>query len=384
MIVGIAPSQILLALSLAALLLSGAKLRLPPIKLPLALFLLGTLISIAFSLDPKAGLPQIIKIYVFCQLLVAFSLLRSLRMIGWLFLTWAGLGCLSAIRGFFQFANKLHDAHALGRDFYTYYVSSRITGFMSHWYYFSVEEMFVLLMLGAYLFFAPKAGKEIWLWISFAAVISLGLLLAYTRGVWIATAIACAYLIWFYRPRLLLLAPILAAIIFFLAPPDLHERIRSILRPDPTIDSNAFRVVTSRTGIEMIKAHPFLGLGPEMPRILFNQYVPADIPRPLPEGSYIHLHNIYLHYAAERGIPTLLAFLWLMGRILYDFANGLRRLPPGRGYRRFLLHGGIAVVLATLLEGFVDVNFSISVDLAMILVVISCGYVALEKDAVDT
>ena len=40
--VGIAPSQILLGMSLAALLLSGEKLRLPPIKLPLALFLLGT------------------------------------------------------------------------------------------------------------------------------------------------------------------------------------------------------------------------------------------------------------------------------------------------------------------------------------------------------
>src|SRR6266513_2516948 len=55
--IGIAPSQILLALAFAALLASGEKLRLPRIKLPLALFLLGTLISLAFSGDIAAGLP---------------------------------------------------------------------------------------------------------------------------------------------------------------------------------------------------------------------------------------------------------------------------------------------------------------------------------------
>src|SRR5438552_14608212 len=88
---GIAFSQILLALAFAALLASGEKLRLPRIKLPLALFLLGTLISLAFSDDPQAGLPQIRKFYVFLELLVVFSLLRGFRMIRWLFLTWAGI-----------------------------------------------------------------------------------------------------------------------------------------------------------------------------------------------------------------------------------------------------------------------------------------------------
>jgi len=42
-------SQTLLALAVVALLLSGEKLRLPPIKLPLGLFMLGTLISWLFS-----------------------------------------------------------------------------------------------------------------------------------------------------------------------------------------------------------------------------------------------------------------------------------------------------------------------------------------------
>ena len=78
---GIAPSQILLALSFAALLACGEKLRLPRIWLPLALFLLGTVISLLLSDDPAAGLPQIRKFYVFLELLVVFSLLRNLAMV---------------------------------------------------------------------------------------------------------------------------------------------------------------------------------------------------------------------------------------------------------------------------------------------------------------
>ena len=158
--VGIAPSQILLALSFAALLASGEPLRLPRIKLPLALFLLGTVVSLALSDNPAAGLPQIRKFYVFLELLVVFSLLRSLAMVRLLFLTWAGIGALTAVRGCVQFAGKVQEAHRLGRNFYEFYVGERITGFTSHWNTYSAEEMFALIMLAAFLFFAPAARRR--------------------------------------------------------------------------------------------------------------------------------------------------------------------------------------------------------------------------------
>jgi len=53
--------------------------------------MLGTLIALAFSADPVAGLPQIRKFYVFLELLVVFSTLRSGKVVRWLFLSWAGL-----------------------------------------------------------------------------------------------------------------------------------------------------------------------------------------------------------------------------------------------------------------------------------------------------
>lgn len=378
-LVGIAPSQILLALALAALMLSGEKLRLPPIKLPLALFLALTVVAVIFSDNPAAGLPQIRKIYVFFQLLVVFSLLRDLKFIRWLVLTWAGLASISAIRSFVQFAAKVQQAHAAGRDFYSFYVGERVTGFMSHWATFSSQEMFVLIMLGSFLFFSPEAARRTWLWLLCGALMLVGLVLGEMRGVWIATFAAGLYIIWFWRRWLVLLLPVAIALGFFVAPHAIRERFTSILRPS-RLDSNAFRVVTWRTGLRMIGAHPLLGIGPEMPRIEFDRWVPADIPRPLPEGSYIHLHNLYLHYAAERGIPALLVFLWLMGKILWDFWRGVQALPPGRQERRFLLHGANAAVIGILADGFANVNLGDSEILTMFLVIVAAGYLALEKD----
>jgi putative inorganic carbon (HCO3(-)) transporter len=382
-LLSIAISQILLALAVAALLISGEKLRLPPIKLPLLLFLLGTVISLAFSADPAAGLPQIRKFFVFLELLVVFSTLRDTVLIRRLMLSWAAIGGLIAVRGLVQFAGKVREAHELGRNFYDYYApAERLTGFMSHWMTFSGQEMFALLMLASFLFFAPAAIQRRWVWLLSAALMSLALLLGFTRSIWLATAVAGVYLCWFFRRWLVPLAPVALALLFFLSPAAVRERITSLTRPKQGVDSNEFRVVTWRTGVRMIEQHPLLGLGPEGVKLHFAEYVPADIPRPLPSGWYGHLHNIYLHYAAERGIPTMLVLMWLLLEILFDFWRGLGALPPGRSNRRFLLHGGIAVVLATMVAGFFELNLGDSEVLTMFLVVVACGYLALEKDVV--
>jgi O-antigen ligase len=121
-----------------------------------------------------------------------------------------------------------------------------------------------------------------------------------------------------------------------------------------------------------------LGLGPDVVKLHFRDSVPADIPRPLPDGFYGHLHNIYLQYAADRGIPTMLMMLWVLVQSLVDFTRGLHKLPRGPANRRFLLCGAVAVILATMVEGVVEYNLGDSEVLTMFLVVLACGYLALE------
>jgi putative inorganic carbon (HCO3(-)) transporter len=370
---GIAPSQILLALAIVALLLSGETLSLPPIKLPLALFILGTLIAFALAPHPAEGLPQIRKLYVFLELVVVYSCLRDTRTLRWLILTFAACGSIAALLGVVQFVEKIRQAHQVHQDVYSYYVGERITGFMNHWNFFAAQEMFALAMLAAFLLFGPWVSKRIAVWIVCAGLLGLGIVLAETRAVWIGSAVAGVYLIWFWRKWLVLAIPVLVLAAFFVSPPVIKDRLTSMLH-GKQVDSNAFRIVTWRTGLRMIEAHPLLGLGPEGPNHHFSEWVPADVPRPLPEGWYGHLHNIYLQYSAERGIPTMLILMWLLGRMLYDFWRALQNLPPGRSDQRYLLQGGIAVILATLAEGFFEYNLGTSVVLTMFLVIVAAAY----------
>ena len=370
---GIAPSQILLALAMSALLLSGERLALPPIKLPLALFIAGTVLAFALAPHPVDGLPQIRKLYVFLELVVVYSCLRDPRVIRWLFLTFAALGSVAAIRGVLQFLDKIRQAHRFHQDLYTYYVGERITGFMNHWNFFAAQEMFALTMLAAFLFFGPWKRKRAWVWIVCMGFLGVGILLAETRAVWIGTAVAGVYLIWFWKKWLILILPIAVFAAYLVSPSVIKERIGSMLH-GKRVDSNAFHVVTWRTGLRMIEAHPIFGIGPEGPNHHFSEYVPPDVPRPLPDGWYGHLHNMYLEYAAERGIPTMLILMWLLAKMIYDFWRALRTLPPGRSDLRYLLHGGIAVILATLAEGFFEYNLGTSVVLTMFLVVVGCVY----------
>jgi O-antigen ligase len=212
-----------------------------------------------------------------------------------------------------------------------------------------------------------------------AGLIAMAVLLGETRAIWIGAAVGGLYLVWFWRRWMTLLVPAAILVAFVVSPPAIRERFTSIFRPQQ-VDSNQFRMITWRTGLRMIEAHPWLGLGPEGPKYHFQEWVPPDVPRPLPAGWYGHLHNIYLQYAAERGIPTMLIMMWMLFQILFDFWKGLRALPPGHGDRRFLLHGGIAIVLATMAEGFFEYNLGDSEVLTMFLVVVACGYLALEKD----
>jgi putative inorganic carbon (hco3(-)) transporter len=375
-VLSIAASQILLGAAFIALLLSGEPLRLPRIKLPLAIFLAGTIIAWLASGDLKTGLPQIKKLIVFFELLIVYSCLRSIPSVRKLMLTWAALGTFTACFGFVQFGEKVAQAHRLGRDFYNFYVAARIKGFTSHWNTFSAEEMFVLLMLAACLFFAPKSRRQ-WLWMLCAALLCVSVVLIETRAVWVALGAALAYLIWRWRPWAILILPVAAAVAFVAAPSAIRERFQSMIH-GKDVDSNEFRIVVWSTGVRMIEAHPLLGLGPEEQRVHFDEYKPADLPKPV--GFYGHLHNLYLEYAAERGIPVLLVFLWMIAWILLDFSRGLRALPPGPGDRRFILEGAIAVVIGALVEGFFEVNLGDSEPLTMFLIAVACGYLALDPE----
>ncbi|HXA65688.1 MAG TPA: O-antigen ligase family protein [Bryobacteraceae bacterium] len=373
----IAVSQILLGLALAALLLSAQPMRLPPIKLPLVLFMACTILSLLFSGHMSEGTPQIRKFLVFAILLLVYSTFRTVTEVRGVVLAWAGVATLSAIRSLFQFWQKFQDAQAAHQHFYDFYIGERITGFMSHWMTFGGEEMIVLLLLASYLFFSGEQRWKAAGWFC-AAILAISMVLGFTRSIFLlGFPVGLLYLLWFWHRWLVAAAPVVAVIAFLAAPAALKERVTSIVQPHGQMDSNEHRNITRRTGIAIIRAHPFLGLGPEQVKYQFERWVPADIPKPLPEGWYGHLHNIYLQYAAERGIPTMLFMMWMIGKSLWDFFITLRKTPPS-AEARFVLHGAIAAILAILAEGFLEYNLGDSEVLTLFLAIVGFGYIAKE------
>src|SRR5579883_1487187 len=161
---------------------------------------------------------------------------------------------------------------------------------MSHWNTFAGQQMFALLMLAAFLFFAPPARRR-WIWLGCAALMCIAILLAETRAVWIGLLAGGLYLLWFWNRWAVAAVPVLVAAGYLVAPPIIQDRVNSLLHPTG-VDSNAFRVVTWRTGLRMIEAHPVFGIGPEGPKYHFADWIPADVPRPLPSGWYGHLQHL--------------------------------------------------------------------------------------------
>ncbi len=372
----IAAANILAALALATLLFSGVKIRFPPFWIPLSVFCVGTVISMALSADPSAGRPQVRKFLLYAGIpLLIYSTVTTLERVRAFLLAATAVMTASALWSLVQFALKVRAWKGTGASFYDFYNANRITGFMSHWMTVGGQEMLILLMAGALLFWTADRRWKPWL-AAAVGIIALSLALGWTRSIWLGTLCGAIYLVWCWRPKWLLALPIPIALALVVNPFSIRERAISSFQPHGDADSNAFRYVCRRAGIEMIKAHPWFGLGPEGVKEAFNKgefknWVPPDVPRPLPTGWYGHLHNIYIHYAAERGIPTMLALLWLLGQILWNFWRGAL---ASAGEIRGLLHGGVAVMLSMLIVGYYEVNLGDSEVLTVFLGIVTAGY----------
>jgi O-antigen ligase len=370
----IAVSQILLGIGILALLVSRRRLRFPPIALPLVLFFAATVIADLLSGDPLRGVPQIRKFFVFGVVLLIFNTFRSISQIRNLVLVWAGIATLSAGFALGQFVHRWKDAIALHATVYDYVLDGRISGFASHWMTYGGEQMIVLLLLLALLLFSPGGAWKIWAWGS-VAVIWTAIVLGLTRGIFLAAVPAgVLVLAWNYKPWFVCGAPAAALAMFLAAPPNIQDRVFSVFRPHGDVDSNSRRVIMARTGLRMIEAHPVFGIGPEQIQPQFLAYLPFDVARPLPKGWYGHLHNVYLQYAAERGLPALGCMLWIIGKMAHDFRKALKiaAWPDAR----FIWLGSLAVIAAVLAEGFFEYNLGDSEVLTMFLATMTCAYVA--------
>jgi O-antigen ligase len=195
----------------------------------------------------------------------------------------------------------------------------------------------------------------------FTAAMALNL----TRSIYLATALAVVYLLAAWgRKRALIVLPVVALAV--LAVPPVRQRAVSFVKPQGEMDSNQHRLVTWRTGLAMIASNPWKGVGPDRVDEEFARYQPKDVVK-LPEGWYGHLHNIYLQYAADRGLVVLACFLWLLGAML---------MTCWRARTHWLGQAGVAAWIGVMVSGFFEANLANSEVLHLFLVAMVCAAVA--------
>ena len=371
--VSIAVSHSAHAIVLVLLAISQTRLCWPPIAAPVCAFFGWTIVSALFSGDPLAGWPQLRKAFVYSMLVSVYTLFPTRRDAKRVYQGWFVAALVSSVVAFGQFAHKWQSARQLGQDFLSYYEGQRITGLLSHWMTFSQAILLAFIVLVSYLLFSRSVRGTRAIWLFVAATLGLGLILSLTRGVFLALGVVALYFVWTRNRKLLWFAPIALAVMALAAPDSLQRRVRSIV----SADANEARIVMWRTGWNMIQERPWFGIGTGRMSEAFEYYVPDDVGE-LPPGYYGHLHSIYVHYAAERGVPGLLALLWLLGTVLRDHIRGLRRTPPG-AEDLYLLHAGTAGTITVMVVGAFDLTLGDSEVLATYLILIALTYHAVRR-----
>ncbi len=140
-----------------------------------------------------------------------------------------------------------------------------------------------------------------------------------------------------------------------------------------TDDSSRDRYYMWQAGLDMIADKPVFGQGPGMIKYTYPQYRWPQAPGP----NAHHLHNNLVQVAAERGLPCLAWWLWLMVAALGGAWREMRRaaLPGGLpSPSRWVAAAALAVLVAILTAGLFEYNFGDSEVLMFTLLVIALPY----------
>src|SRR3989338_5322673 len=200
---------------------------------------------------------------------------------------------------------------------------SRIGGTMGHSNTLAAFFVYYMFLFLGFIFTYPRKGRVWWLLAPFLACFR-GIMVTFSRGGYLAFAVAGLAACWFRNKFLLIV--VMALGIFALANPWILPAViryrmgrtvqeNRLTYEDSDLTQNleasaASRVEIWKGAIKIIKEHPWWGVGYDtFPHFILN-YTQGKV-------GYMDAHNSYLLIAAEMGIPTLIVFLFVLGGVCY-------------------------------------------------------------------
>jgi O-antigen ligase len=353
----IAAANVLLALTFLCWVASLVRTRTAPSAprffLVLAAYAGATLVSSAFSFEPRTSFIDDKQLLLFALVPIVYDVARGRRAEHVVDVLIA-VGAASAAFGIVQYGVLHYDN-----------LGQRPDGALSHYMTYSGILMLVVCAAAARLIFGSR--DRIWPALVMPALM-VALAVTLTRNAWIGTAVAVATLFLLKDFRLVALAPFAIAAVFFLAPASVTDRAASTFdAKDPTSQD---RIAMLEIGTRITRDFPLTGVGPNMVPRVYARYRPDYAVNEVNP----HLHNVPVQIMAERGIPALL--IWLA--FVMVLSAGLLRLF--RRGERLLAGIGLAAVLAMLTAGLFEYNFGDSEFLMTLLVLVTLPFAAARDD----
>ena len=321
---------------------------------PLLVYIGWSLLAAAASTNPAVSLSASRKMLIFLIVPIipaAFPSLRSLK-----FPVWAvfGSGLAASIYALAYFYFKARTAVE----------PVRIRGFMGH--YMTQAGLLGLFLALAMALAVFRRGKKRLLWAAALIPAGAALMMTLTRNAWIGVGTALIVILALWKPKALILAPVLAGLLYLAGPAVVKSRVRSIF--DRNDNSNIARLEYARAGLKIIGERPVFGTGPNTVHVVFQdpKYGLGDYAR-----RNVHLHNNFLQIAAERGIPALLAWLAFLGWVAISL---LHRFKGETGELKALAAAGLAALAALVTAGFFEYNFGDSEVALFFLLIITLPF----------
>jgi len=302
---------------------------------PLIVYAFLSLISSLLSINPEISLKDSKELLLFLivpMVYIGFFKEKVLKKANLILLASAYLSCLYSLFYFFFKAS----------------LGERISGFMGQVMTQGGLLLLFSCMALSMLLFTNDRIRYLW---GLGLLLSLfALILTQTRSAWVGLVIATSFILFLYKPRALIIVP-LAISLFYIASPSIYKKkVLSIF--SLKVRNNKIRIEYMKVGIKIIKDYPFFGTGPNTMDIV-SQNPKYKISKEA--KMIVHLHNNILQTGAERGIPTLLAWLTFMVWVFISLIKLLKNKDPTL---YSLTVAAVATVLALFTAGLFEYNFA--------------------------